>query len=53
VAVEVGFEPTEGLPPHTLSRSAAGWGCGSLKLIDGFAANCRKVLHPAEVERFP
>src|SRR6266700_7162704 len=22
-AVEVGFEPTEGLPPHTLSRSAA------------------------------
>ena len=24
VAVEVGFEPTEGLPPHTLSRSADG-----------------------------
>ena len=23
VAVEVGFEPTEGLPPHTLLRSAA------------------------------
>src|SRR5712691_2751602 len=22
VAVEVGFEPTEGLPPHTLSRRA-------------------------------
>jgi hypothetical protein len=24
VAVEVGFEPTEGLPPHTLSRNGRG-----------------------------